>query len=133
MSLGLLKRYSYCTDNLGMNLRSRSAWPKLLLWLGLCAAFLIQYTGFIRELLNAWLNDAEFSYGLIIPAIVAYLIWSRRDRLRQAPKRTSVAALSLVIFGCGLQLLASVSGTLVLSGLAFVISLMGVTGFLWGP
>ena len=133
MSLSVAKRHPYCTDNPGMKLSLRSISPKLLLWLGLCVAFLVQYTGFIRELLDAWLSDAEFSYGIIIPAIVAYLIWSRRDRLREAPKRAWIPALVLVVIGCALQLLASVSGTLVLSGLAFVISLMGITGFLWGP
>jgi exosortase len=104
----------------------------VLLWGFLGVLLLLQYDAFIKTLVHTWLNDAEFSYGIIIPVIVAYLIWSRRYQLQGAVKTAWPTGLAIGSVGCGLQVLASVSGSLIVSGLALAISLIGVVGFLWG-
>lgn len=84
-------------------------------------------------LFQNWIHNEEFSYGLLIPPIAAYLIWKRSDRLKAAAISSWTPGFLLAAIGCGLQVLASRSGTLLLSGFALVGLLIGMTGFLWGP
>lgn len=82
--------------------------------------------------MQTWLHDPEFSFGILVPFIVAYLIWNRRSRLKTEEKVFWPAALAMVLAGCSLQVLGSWGGTLILSGIAFVVTVMGAVAFLWG-
>src|ERR1700730_11078651 len=96
------------------------------------ALFIADYGGFLRDVCLAWVNDPESAYGLLVPFIVGYLVWLRRGRLAQVERASCLGGLALVVAGCCLQTIASVSGSLVLSGLAFVMSVSGIVGFLCG-
>src|SRR5271166_2569116 len=87
---------------------------------------------FFRMLFQNWIHNEEFSYGLLIPPIVAYLLWKRKDRLSTALVSSWTPGFLITGIGCGLQILATRSGTLLLSGIALVTLLIGITGFLWG-
>jgi exosortase len=97
------------------------------------AAFVALCFGdFFQALLHTWLHDEQFSYSLLIPPIVGYLVWNRRDRLAAAPRSGWAPGFLIVGVGCVLQVLASRSGTLLLSGIALITALIGISGFLWG-
>jgi exosortase len=98
----------------------------------LAIAVALPFLSFLRTLISAWTSDPEFSYGMLIPLIVVYFIWDRRNRLKAAKKTTWLGGLAMAVLGCGLQILAGLSGSLVISGVAIVIAMMGVVGFLWG-
>ena len=102
------------------------------LWLGLLIALFLPFSTFLASLCRTWLNDPEFSYGILIPVIAAYLLWTRRLRLAEESKAGHRSGLILVGAGCGLQVAGSLSGTLLVSGIALVLMLMGVLLFLWG-
>lgn len=102
------------------------------LWLGLGLALVLTYAAFLRSLWEIWWRDPEFSYGMLIPPIVAYLVWARRGQGSPGTKAGWSPAVLLVILGCALQVVASFSGTLLLSGLALAVSLIGSVGFIWG-
>jgi len=95
-------------------------------------AILLTYWGFFRSLWTVWLTSTEFSYGALVPLLVGYLIWHRRAALLNVEREVWAPAILGVIVGCGLQVLASLSGTLVLSSLSFTITLIATVGFLWG-
>jgi exosortase len=105
---------------------------KVGLWLLLLIALLLPYAAFLKTLLGVWFSDPEASYGILIPALVAYLLWARRDRLKQQEKSYWLLGLGIVLVSCVLQIVASLNGTILLSGLAFAATLIGVVGFLWG-
>src|SRR3974390_1695855 len=90
----------------------------------------LSFGAFFQILFQNWTQNEEFSYGLLISPISAYLIWKRKDRLRAAAKSSWTPGFLVAAFGCSLQILASRSGTLLLSGFALVVFLIGVTGFL---
>jgi exosortase len=92
----------------------------------------LSFGGFFRILFQNWIHNEQFSYGILIPPIVGFLIWRRRDKLRAAFPSWWTSGFLIAGIGCGLQILASRSGTLLLSGIAFVAMLIGITGFLWG-
>ena len=92
----------------------------------------LSFSAFFLVLFQNWIHNEQFSYGLLIPPIVAYLIWKRKDKLSAAFLSWWTPGFLITGIGCGLQILASRSGTLLLSGIAFVAMLIGITGFLWG-
>jgi exosortase len=104
----------------------------LLLMVCLMLAILLSYEGVFRSVWSVWSKNTEFSYGALVPLLVGYLIWLRRERLLKVEKAGWTPALVGVIGGCSLQILASFSGTLVLSGLSLALTLIGCVGFLWG-
>jgi exosortase len=93
---------------------------------------LFAYGSFLAVLVKTWLGDPEFSYGILIPLIVAVVIWGRRDQLRGQEESVWLPGLWMVIACCALQVLASMSGSLLLSGIAFTTSVIGIAGFVWG-
>jgi exosortase len=90
------------------------------------------YFEFLKTLAIVWIRDPEFSYGAVVPVIVGYLVWRRRDQIVATEEKGSLASLGLVLFGCCLQVVASLSGTLLFSGVAFASTLAGIVGFVLG-
>ncbi len=111
---------------------SRPRSVQFTLWVSLTLAVVLTYGAFFRSLWRAWWKDPEFSYGMLIPLVVAYLVWLRRGQGSKDGKTGWSPAVLMVIVGCTLQVVASFSGTLLLSGVALAITLMGSVGFLWG-
>lgn len=110
----------------------RAERTSFLLLAGLISAILLTYGGFFRSLGYVWLKNTEFSYGALVPVLIGYLIWLRRESLRKIERLGWTPAIVGVIGGCGLAILASSSGTLILFGLSLVIVLMSIVGYLWG-
>jgi len=110
----------------------RAERTSFLLLAGLISAILLTYGGFFRSLGYVWLKNTEFSYGALVPVLIGYLIWLRRESLRKIERLGWTPAIVGVIGGCGLAILASSSGTLILFGLSLVIVLISIVGYLWG-
>jgi exosortase len=106
---------------------------RIVLWIGLAATLFVAYSGFLAKLLGIWISGTEFSYGLLVPVISGYLVWARRAQLAAAPKSHSTAMLIFVLAGSGLAILASFNGSMLIFAAAFVLSLAGIVGFVWGP
>lgn len=104
-----------------------------IIWVVLASAFLLPYGAFLSTLWKVWRGDPQFSYGMIVPVIVGYLIWTRRAQLRAQVGAGRNAGLAVVLVGCWLQVLGSLSGVLLISGVALVVALMGTILYLWGP
>lgn len=102
------------------------------LWTILGAVLAFQYATFATALSKVWFSDQEFSYGLVVPILVVYLIWMRRNELREATKTTWTAGLAIAAAGSCLRILAALTGTLISSGVALAVSLIGIAAFLWG-
>lgn len=83
-------------------------------------------------LVRKWLDEPEFSYGIVIPIIAAYLLWVRRAQLREQRIAGRSTGLAMVLLGCGLQVVGSLSGTLLVSGIALVFTLLGILLYLGG-
>ncbi len=101
-------------------------------WLVLAAAVLLPFGSFIATLWRIWVNEPEFSYGILIPPIAAYLLWNRRIDIEREKKYGQSSGIALVLAGCGLQIVGSLSSTLIVSGFALVLSISGIVLCLWG-
>jgi exosortase D (VPLPA-CTERM-specific) len=56
-----------------------SGWPCLVL----AASVAVLYLPVLRLLVAQWWDDPNYSHGFLIPLFAAYVIWERRERLRQ--------------------------------------------------
>jgi exosortase len=104
----------------------------MLLWVALVLLSGLVFLESFKMAAHIWLNDDDYSFCLLIPLMVGYLLWRRR---RQFLDRTILEwrpGLLLVVLGCTMQIVASRSGALLLSGIAFVLIIFGVVGLLWG-
>src|SRR5947209_5981598 len=108
--------------------------PAYLLAYGLAvlAALSLAFAAFMGALWRVWLSEPEFSYGVLIPFFVAYLLWDRRAQFRHKRSSGQSSGMALVVAGSSLQVLGSLSGTLIISGIALVITLIGIVDCLWG-
>lgn len=78
-------------------------------------------------------TDAEdYSYCLLVPIIVAYLVFEKRHRLLLVPARGSTAAIAWIIAGLILFWIGSRAGKQYLGCAGIQVLLVGVILWLWG-
>ena len=97
-------------------------------WQGLLliAVMGLLYAPVIRLLVFQWYNDADYSHGFIVPILSAFLIWTRRDKLRQIPKRPSPWGMVVVLCSLGLLFLGSLGAELSLTRLSLLGTICGL-------
>ncbi|SLM30613.1 Eight transmembrane protein EpsH (fragment) [Desulfamplus magnetovallimortis] len=78
----------------------------------LTVAFIAAYWVPLSSLVNTWMTNDDYSYGILIPFISFYLVWEKRDQLRHIPVKIFLPALPLLF----LFILVSLYGVLGSSG-----------------
>jgi exosortase len=69
-------------------------------WFGIPALLMaVVYAPLVPPLIHEWSSFSNLSHGFAIPVIAAYLVWSRRDRLRAATLMPSWAGLPILLLG----------------------------------
>jgi len=89
--------------------QSRSALPAYALLALAFAGALLLFASAIEQLYAIWNAQPEYSYGILIPALSAYLIWRQRDELRTLPFTGSWWGLGLILLGLALRLVGALS------------------------
>jgi exosortase D (VPLPA-CTERM-specific) len=115
------------------------AW--ILLAAALAASILAVKTGLLQ--MFGWLLDRpEYSHGIIIPFVAAFLVWQRRDQIERLPFVGSWAGLGVVLAGAALGAVGKLSALFTIEHYSVVIVLYGLvlalTGWrvfrmLWAP
>jgi exosortase D (VPLPA-CTERM-specific) len=80
----------------------------------------------LLELVRRWQVQEQYSYGFLIPIIVAWLLWSRRDALLASIGRPSWSGLLLILLAAGMHIVGKLSALFILSQVAFIVALCGV-------
>jgi exosortase D (VPLPA-CTERM-specific) len=90
----------------------------------------------LQPLVMTWISSEEYGYGFFVPAVIAFLIWQKRDVLERLPFDGSWIGLGLVLIGVSLLFIGELSTLyiviqysllIVLAGLA--LTFMGWRGF----
>ncbi len=99
----------------------------------LVAAFVILFFPAIRELFIDWSIDPNYQHGFLIPIVSAYLIWQKREKLRQLTFRPAFAKGFIALL---LSMLLFIVGTAgaewFLSRIAMLICLVGLVIYFGG-
>lgn len=90
------------------------------------------YAGIFQKLYLDWMNDPNYSHGLLVPIISGYFVWQQREKLENLDIKPATSGIVLVAFSL-LVLFAGVAAQEYFSKRAsFVFLLAGITLFLLG-
>jgi exosortase len=101
--------------------------------LAITAALVFAYATVLAKLGHDWWTDENYSHGLLIPFIIAFILWSQRERLTRTTGRPAMFwGLTAVLFAL-LALWAGTAGAeLYLQRTSLVLMLAGTVLYFWG-
>jgi len=79
----------------------------------------------IMQLLNNWLTRPEYSHGVVIPALSAYLVWQRSDVLARTPFTGSWLGFLVAVAGVTIWLAGELSTIYAVTQFALLIVIAG--------
>ncbi|HEY0748171.1 MAG TPA: VPLPA-CTERM-specific exosortase XrtD [Steroidobacteraceae bacterium] len=80
-----------------------------------------------------WIDAPEYSHGLLIPPIAAFLIWQQKDRLERLAFEGSWWGVALVLLGGMLLLLGQLATIYTVVQYAYLVTLCGLVLAISGP
>jgi exosortase D (VPLPA-CTERM-specific) len=104
--------------------------------LAACAAMALSLWLFwdgLSRMWGWWLEVPEYSHGLLIPPVAAFLIWQQKDRLEQVSFTGSWWGLGLVIFGGAVLAVGQLATVYTLIQYAYLVTLFGLVLAMTGP
>lgn len=88
---------------------------------------IIAFSGAIVELIRRWTTQEEYSHGFLIPVVAAWLLWTRRHALLASIGRPAWSGSILILLAMVMHLTGTLSAIFILSQLAFIVALFGIT------
>ena len=98
----------------------------------LLAAFVAAYGQVMTDLFQDWLQDDNYSHGLVVLPLAAYLIWQRRERFTAAAVRPTVWGLVLVLVSLVQLTVGLLGAEFFISRVAILVTVVGTILFLYG-
>ena len=90
------------------------------------------YAGIFHKLYLDWINDPNYSHGLLVPLIAGYFVWQQRQKLEELEIKPANSGLLLILFAL-LVLFAGVAAQEYFSKRSsFVFLLAGIVLFQFG-
>lgn len=112
-----------------MDIQAKKFWQPL----AIVAALLFVYANVLRKLVYDWWNDENYSHGLLIPFVIAYIIWISRLRLRKAATQPSlITGFAMALFALLLLWAGTAGAELFTQRMSLVFLLVAVTVYFFG-
>jgi exosortase D (VPLPA-CTERM-specific) len=105
--------------------RSREAFLLALVSISVIASIVV-FSESLLELVRRWSTQEEYGHGFLIPLIVAWLLWARRDALVASLGRPSWSGAVVILLAAIIHVVGKLSALYVLSQVSFVVVLMGI-------
>jgi exosortase len=96
------------------------------------AGLLVVYWQVLARLVDAWINDGNYSHGFLIVPLAAYFAWERRARLQAAERRPSTLGLLVFAVGIALLLAGLLGAELFVTRVSMLFAVAGIVLFLYG-
>ena len=101
--------------------------------LALAGALCFAYWAVLAKLSTDWWDDPNYSHGLLVPFVMAYLLWEERAFFQDAAKRPNIWLGGALVTAALLALWLGVAGAeLYLQRLSLLLMLAGLTVYFWG-
>ncbi|HET6553594.1 MAG TPA: VPLPA-CTERM-specific exosortase XrtD [Dyella sp.] len=105
----------------------RPALGLLLLWAVVLAVLPWPHLDGLNQMWRWWMDRPEYSFGILLPPLAAFLVWQQRDWLERQPFTGSWWGVAVTLLGAVTLILGRMASILTLVQYAFVISFCGVT------
>ena len=100
---------------------------------GLLALLVILlYSPTFHMFIYDWSNDDNYSHGFLVPFIVAYLIWTKKDTLRKLSPQPSLLGLPVLLAGLSMYVVGTIGAEWFLKRFSLVIVIAGLVLYLYG-
>lgn len=110
-------------------LLKRSLWKPLLV----VASLAFMYWTVFSKLAYDWWNDDNYSHGLLVPFVVACIVWLNRDQIRRSVTGGRTFAGLLLIFAATALLIGGILGAvLVAQRASLIVMIIGIIVFFFG-
>lgn len=103
----------------------------LLFAVAILLAFAAYFSG-VAELISRWSKQEEYSHGFFIPLISLWLLWERRDALRDSLGVPAWGGLLLLLGAIGLLMLGELTAIFILVQYGFLLCLLALVLCLGG-
>jgi exosortase len=123
----------------GLNAQPRASHPSMMRWrtgafAAWCGVVVLAFAGVLRDAVRSSLDQSYSSYVVLVPCIVAYLIWSGRASIFVQPKfaviHGAALAAAALLFTMAVRLFGLSPGTLALVDLKLLsVFLLFIAGF----
>ncbi len=104
----------------------------LALSLGLGVGVLALYGEVVAKLVQHWWTVPDYSHGLVVAPLAAWLVWSRRDELTSTPRSPCGTGLLLTAGAVMLLVLGTLGAELFLTRVSLLMFASGTVLFLFG-
>ncbi len=108
-----------------------SPWPIWGLATVIAVAMGLMFHAAIERMVGVWFSREEYSHGVLIPLLAAFLIWQRKDSLCVEPRGSWLGA-PLVLFAGVVHLLGTLATLYVLQQYALLLAIYGLALALLG-
>lgn len=107
--------------------------PLVWLALGALIALVVTYHPIFYYWQYHWFrSDGYYSHGILVPFLALYMVWMRREEIRQAELRPSSGGLAVVLTALALRVLGHLTQSSTISSLSFLILMYGTVASLLG-
>jgi len=100
--------------------------------IALLAAFVAAYYPVFKGLVSAWQNSEDYSHGFVILPICGYLLWQKRDVLKQVKVFPSQVGLVVTVLSLAVYLFARYAEIATLASLSLIPVISGTIIYLFG-
>jgi exosortase len=115
-------------EKLSPTLGSAGLW-RLLVLIGLV---LWLYAAILARLAHQWWTDPNFSHGFFVPIFALYVVWQKRDSLKEVQRAPSSWGLAVLLGSLCTLILGVLGAELFLSRVSLITLLVGMVLFLQG-
>ncbi len=102
--------------------------PQFMLSLGVLLTLFSYalYKHGLNRMVDDWFETEEYSHGVLIPFVSAFLIWQKKNVLERIPFAGSWWGVALTLFGIAIMFLGNISAITIILQYGFVITLAGL-------
>jgi exosortase len=90
------------------------------------------YASTLRAMFHLWMTDEDMAHGVLVPLVIAWILYRERARLRQLPADSSGWGWALLATGAALQLASARGAGVFIGAVAFLVSTAGAVVCLGG-
>jgi exosortase len=92
----------------------------------------VLYARITRDLIEDWWRSDDYSYGLLLPFALAYLIYEKRSELARLAERPSYLGLAVIVLSQLISLIGFLGAEFFLQRISLVLLLAGVVLYVYG-